>query len=80
MKIYLASAARPKAKKLLLLGVLLVQVSMGVLFEGDVVKKLPELHTLRHDTSIQDQVKARIRGGSVDIFVKKELNGPMSLY
>ena len=34
---------------------------MGVLFEGDVVKKLPELHTLRHDRSIQDQVKARIR-------------------
>ena len=29
--------------------------------EGDSAKNLPELHTMRHDRSIQDQVEARIR-------------------
>ena len=48
-----ASAARPKARKVTASSSL-----NGSSTEGDSVKKLPELHTLRHD---QDQVEAWIR-------------------
>ena len=55
-----ASAARPKAKKVTVRDTASSSLN-GSFSEGDSVKKLPELHTLRHDRSIQDQVEARIR-------------------
>ena len=55
-----ASAARPKAKKVTVRGTASSSLN-GSFSEGDSVKKLPELHTLRHDRSIQDQIEARIR-------------------
>ena len=56
-----ASAARPKAKKVTVSrGTASLSLS-GSFTEGDSVKKLPELHTLRHNRSVQDQVEARIR-------------------
>ena len=55
-----ASAARPKAKKVIVRGTASSGLN-GSFTEGDSAKKLPELHTLRHDRSIQDQVEARIR-------------------
>ena len=55
-----ASAARPKAKKVTVRSTASSSLN-GSFTEGDSVKKLPELHTLRHDRSIQDQVEARIR-------------------
>ena len=55
-----ASAARPKAKKVAVRGTASSSLN-GSFFEGDLVKKLPDLHTLRHDRSVQDQVEARIR-------------------
>ena len=56
-----ASAARPKAKKVVVPRGNASSSHNGSFNEGDSVKKLPELHTLRHDRSIQDQVEARIR-------------------
>ena len=54
-----ASAAQPKAKKVT---VFTASSSLsGSFTEGDSVKKLPELHTRRHDRSVQDQVETRIR-------------------
>ena len=55
-----ASAARPKAKKVTVMGIASSSLN-GSFSEGDSVKKLPELHTLRHDRSVQDRVEARIR-------------------
>ena len=57
----LASAARPKAKKVAVSRGSASSSLNGSSIEGDSVNKLPELHTLRHDRSIQDQVEARIR-------------------
>ena len=92
----LASAAQPKAKKVAVPRGIASSSLNGSLTKGDSVKKLPELHTLRHDKSIHDQVKARIRQLSdTDIkgtdqkyngvvlwtyLTKKELTGPMNLY
>ena len=56
-----ASAARPKAKKVTVSRGTASSSLSGSFIEGDTVKKLPELHTLRHDRSVQDQVEARIR-------------------
>ena len=56
-----ASAARPKAKKVTVTRGTASSSLSGSFTEGDSVKKLPELHTLRHDLSVQDQVEARIR-------------------
>ena len=54
------SAARPKAKKLVVQGS--ASSNLNVSFtEGDLNKKLSNLHTLRYDRSLQDQVEARIR-------------------
>ena len=55
-----ASAARVKAKKVAVRGTASSSLN-GSFFEGDLVKKLPDLHTLRHDRFVQDQVEARIR-------------------
>ena len=55
-----ASAARPKAKKVVGRGSASSSLN-GSITEGDSNKKLPDLHTLRHDRSIQDQVEARIK-------------------
>ena len=55
-----ASAARPKAKKVTVRDTASSSLN-GSFSEGDSAKKLPELHTLRHDRSVQDQVEARIR-------------------
>ena len=57
----LVSAARPKAKKVVVPRGTASSSLNRSYSEGDSVKKLPELHTLRHDRSIQDQVEARIR-------------------
>ena len=55
-----ASAAQPKAKKVIVRGT--ASSSLNESFtEGDSAKKLPESHTLRHDRSVQDQVEDRIR-------------------
>ena len=56
----LASAARPKAKKVVVRGSASSSLN-GSFTKGDSVKKLPDLHTLRHDRSIQDQVEARVK-------------------
>ena len=56
-----ASAAQPKAKKVTVSRGTASSSLSGSFTEGDSVKKLPELHTLRHDRSVQDQVEARIR-------------------
>ena len=55
-----ASAARPKAKKVVVRGSASSSLN-GSFTKGDSVKKLPDLHTLRHDRSIQDQVEARVK-------------------
>ena len=55
-----ASAARPKAKKVVVTGSASSSLN-GSITEGDSGKKLPDLHTLRHDRSVQDQVEARIK-------------------
>ena len=76
-----ASAARPKAKKVTVRG-----IASSSLNEGDLVKKLPELHTLRHDRSIQDQVEARIRQLSnnnvkgTDLKYKSQQGGAMDIF
>ena len=56
-----ASVHRPKAKKVVSdRGTASSSLTEAVI-EGDSYKKLPDLQHLRHDRSIQDQVKARIR-------------------
>ena len=81
----MASAARPKAKKVTVRGT--ASSSLNESFtEGDSVKKLPELHTLRHDRSIQDQIEARIRQLSntdvkgMDPKYKSQRGGSMDIF
>ena len=57
----LASAARPKAKNIISTKGTADSSLNESFVEGDMVKKLPELHTLKHVRSVQDEVEARIR-------------------
>ena len=81
----LASAAWPKAKKVTVRGTASSSLN-GSFTEGDSVKKLPELHTLRHDRSIQDQVEAWIRQLSntdvkgTDLKYKSQRGGSMDIF
>ena len=80
-----ASAARPKAKKATVRGTASSSLN-GSFTACDSAKKLPELHTLRHDRSIQDQVEAQIRQLSntdvkgMDSKYKSQWGGSMDIF